>query len=227
MPQIIRPYPQPKVSNFSQTHFMKTSSFQVHPDDAYAKRFNSYGKEECWTILNAQDEASLYTGHSFDTPEALLQSLHQGTFMSKIKKLPVQPGDFYYIPTGTLHAIGAGIVLLEVQQSSDLTFRLFDYHRLENGQPRTLHLEDALAVMHFPDKPILRAPQDTFFDYQLNTFNESSSKTAHLHGDYVFVMEGEGYLNETPVKKGDFLMVSSLHPYEIKGSITLQTTQLR
>ena len=207
-------------------HAQEDLSIQVPPDDLYAQRFKSYGKEECWTILNAQEEASLYMGHSFNTPEALLQSLNQGTFMSKIKKHPVQVGDFYYIPTGTLHAIGAGIVLLEVQQSSDLTFRLFDYHRLENGHPRTLHLEDALAVMHFPDQPVLRQPQNTFFDYQINTYHEPSSKTADRHGDYVFVMEGEGYLNETPVKKGDFLMVSSFHPYEIKGSLTLQTTQI-
>lgn len=201
-------------------------SVQVHPDDAYASMFNSLGKEECWTILSTQPNAELIIGHQFKTAEDLKAALTEKTFMDQVQRIKVKPGDFFYIPTGTLHAIGAGITLLEVQQSSDLTFRLYDYDRLEDGSPRPLHVEDSIAVMRFPDGPIHTRPRDTFFHYQLEDNKRPRSKTADSYGDYIYIVEGEGIINEREVRRGDFLMIPAKTSYTVQGPLKIQTTQL-
>jgi mannose-6-phosphate isomerase len=119
-------------------------SVQVHPDDAQtlAAGLGRQGKEECWLVIDAQPGAAL--GIGFD--QALDRAaMHQAALDGSIERLmtwhPVQAGDFFYIPAGTVHAIGAGVSLIEVQQNSDITYRLFDY-----GRPRELHLEEGLGV---------------------------------------------------------------------------------
>ncbi len=124
-------------------------SLQVHPGDEYAAvHENSAGKSELWYVLACEPGAGLYIGFSQDiTPEQLRACVEDGTLESKLNFIPVQPGQAYYIPAGMVHAIGAGILLAEVQQSSDATYRLYDYNRRDSaGQLRPLHLEKALAV---------------------------------------------------------------------------------
>lgn len=116
-------------------------SVQVHPSDAQAPA-GSRGKEECWLILNADPGARLAIG--FDEPidpEAMRAAALDGTIEDLLTWHTVEPGDFIYLPAGTVHAIGAGISLIEIQQNSDVTFRLYDY-----GRPRELHLDQAIAV---------------------------------------------------------------------------------
>lgn len=128
-------------------------SVQVHPDDAYAKHVEHQenGKTECWYILQAQPGAELILGWSRDTNrEEYLRRVADGSLGEILRRVPVQSGDAFYLPAGTLHAIGAGIVLFETQQASDLTYRIFDWNRLEaNGKPRTLHVEKAADVLHW------------------------------------------------------------------------------
>ena len=119
-------------------------SVQVHPSDTQtiAKGLGRQGKEECWLVLAAEPDARLAIGFT-DPVDA--ETIHAAALDGSIEQLlawhPVTPGSFFYIPAGTVHAIGAGITLIEVQQNSDITYRLFDY-----GRPRELHLEDGLAV---------------------------------------------------------------------------------
>jgi mannose-6-phosphate isomerase len=118
-------------------------SIQVHPDDAQAHaRGMPSGKEECWYIVDAQPGAVLGMGtqRQLDAAELRAASL-SGEIESLMDWKPVQAGDYFYIPAGTVHAIGAGITLVEVQQYADITYRLFDY-----GRPRELHLDDGVAV---------------------------------------------------------------------------------
>ncbi len=119
-------------------------SVQVHPSDAQtiAKGLGRQGKEECWLILSAEPGAKL--GIGFDaaiTPEAMRAAALDGSIERLMTWHDVVPGDFYYIPANTVHAIGAGVGLIEVQQNSDITYRLYDY-----GRPRELHLDDGVAV---------------------------------------------------------------------------------
>lgn len=119
-------------------------SVQVHPSDAQteAAGLGSQGKEECWLIIDAEPGARLGMGFRVPiTAQAMRRAALDGSIEDLLDWVPVKAGDFFYIPAGTVHAIGAGISLVEVQQNSDVTYRLYDY-----GRPRELHLEAAVAV---------------------------------------------------------------------------------
>lgn len=118
-------------------------SIQVHPDDALAQA-SGYprGKEEAWYVLSAEPGATIGAGFSQDlTPEQLRAAALDGSVEELMVWHPVQPGDFFYVPAGTVHAIGAGLSLLEIQQNVDLTYRLYDY-----GRPRPLQLDEAVEA---------------------------------------------------------------------------------
>ena len=121
-------------------------SVQVHPDDAQAKALgeSDRGKEECWLVIDAEPDAVLGIGFKQEIDsEAMRAAALDGSIEQLMEWFPVQRGDFFYIPAGTVHAIGAGVSLIEIQQNSDITYRLYDY-----GRPRELHLEKGLkAVM--------------------------------------------------------------------------------
>lgn len=118
-------------------------SVQVHPDDAQARaRGLPNGKSECWYILRAEPEAVLALGFKKPvTKEEMRRAALDGSIQGLLDWKTVRAGDFFYVPAGTVHAIGAGLSLIEVQQQSDTTYRLYDY-----GRPRELHLEDAIDV---------------------------------------------------------------------------------
>lgn len=119
-------------------------SVQVHPDDAQAKDLGEYdtGKEECWLVIDAEPGATLGIGfHEEIGAEAMRAAALDGSIEDLMVWHPVQAGDFFYIPAGTVHAIGAGVSLIEIQQNSDITYRLYDY-----GRPRPLHLDKGIAV---------------------------------------------------------------------------------
>ncbi|MHC1785999.1 MAG: type I phosphomannose isomerase catalytic subunit [Christensenellales bacterium] len=125
-------------------------SVQVHPDDAYARKHeNKLGKTEAWIILDAQPGAQLVYGIREGVSREMLRlASEQGRRVEELLRyVPVTPGEAYYIPAGTVHAIGAGIVLYEIQQSSDVTYRFYDWERRDqHGNKRTLHLKQAIDV---------------------------------------------------------------------------------
>lgn len=119
-------------------------SVQVHPSDAQtlADGLGRQGKEECWLVIDAEADARLgigFEGHA--TGDEIRNAALSGAILDMLTWHPVSAGDFFYIPAGTVHAIGAGVSLVEIQQNSDITYRLYDY-----GRPRELHLEDGIAV---------------------------------------------------------------------------------
>lgn len=116
-------------------------SVQVHPDDEHAPA-GTRGKEECWLVVAAQPGACLAVGFREPlTPEAMRTAALDGSIERLLEWHPVQPGDFFYLPASTVHAVGPGLTLIEIQQNSDVTYRLYDY-----GRPRELHLDEAVSI---------------------------------------------------------------------------------
>lgn len=134
-------------------------SVQVHPDDAYAHTVEAasgfHGKTEAWYILRAAPGADLIHGLTRQTNrDEVAAALHNGTLMELMRRSPAHAGDTVFVPAGTIHAINAGIMLFEIQQKSDLTYRVYDYDRRDaNGQLRELHVERALDVSNFGEQP--------------------------------------------------------------------------
>lgn len=127
-------------------------SVQVHPNDAMALReHNASGKTEMWYVVDADPDAYIYAGFKEElTPEQYTQRVADGTIINALAKHDIHTGDVFYIPAGRVHAIGKGVLLVEVQQSSDLTYRIYDYGRMGlDGKPRELHTDLALQALDF------------------------------------------------------------------------------
>lgn len=129
-------------------------SIQVHPDDAYAmeKENGSLGKTECWYIMDCPEGATLVIGHNARTEEELKTMVAEGKWKDLIREIPIRKGDFIQIDPGTVHAIKAHTLILETQQNSAITYRLYDYGRLQNGKERELHIDKSLDVITVPAK---------------------------------------------------------------------------
>ncbi len=138
-------------------------SVQVHPDDAYARAHEGQnGKTEFWYVLDAEEGAQIVYGfeHAM-TMRQLKDAAQRGTFEKHLQKVPVKRGDTFYIPAGTVHAIGAGVLLVEVQENSNVTYRLYDYDRVDkDGHKRELHFEKAVEVLNMrPGSQARRFPR--------------------------------------------------------------------
>ena len=165
-------------------------SLQVHPDTEYALRVEGqYGKTEFWYVVECAPEASLICGFTRPvTKEEVRQRIADQTLLEICRRVPVHPGDVFYIPAGLLHSIGGGITLVEVQQASDVTYRVYDYGRLDkDGKPRPLHVEKALDVLTLTPQPQPQIfPAMTFFsEYEMRMLAASEFFTVyhvHLHG---------------------------------------------
>ncbi|SRR5579883_314119 len=128
-------------------------SVQVHPDDYFAQKLEGQpnGKTECWYIIDAAPGATLTYGFARDSdPDEYTRLVAEGSLEQILREIPVKPGDVVYLPAGMVHAIGAGIILYEVQQTSDVTYRIYDWNRRDDhGQPRELHVEQARQVLDY------------------------------------------------------------------------------
>lgn len=129
-------------------------SVQVHPDDAYGLAHEGeLGKTECWYIIDAEPGSTIIYGHNAKSREELEAMIKEERWDDLLKKVPVKKGDFFYVPSGTIHAIGKGIMILETQQSSDTTYRVYDYDRKDDqGNARELHIQQSVDVTTVPAK---------------------------------------------------------------------------
>ncbi len=140
----------------------KDLSIQVHPDDKYAKEIEGdNGKTEFWYVLDAEEGAELIYGFEHPMDRAKLEAaVKEGNLEKMLHHIPVHKGDVFFVYPGTVHAIGKGIVLVEVQESSNLTYRLYDYDRIDkDGKKRPLHIEKAADVLDMEPVKIVRQPQ--------------------------------------------------------------------
>jgi mannose-6-phosphate isomerase len=218
-------------------------SVQVHPDDAYAGKHENgeLGKTECWYIVDAEPDAAIIYGHEAASKEELEQMIQDGQWNDLLTKVPVKPGDFFYVPSGTIHALGKGIVVLETQQSSDTTYRVYDYDRRDkDGNLRELHLEKAIDVTTIPQTYVPAkysaakrdgVTQTTFVSNSFFTVEkwDVAGRTELLANEkytLVSVIDGSGLLraqdNEYALNKGDHLILPvDFGPYELNGELTL------
>lgn len=136
----------------------RTLSVQVHPTDEQAARLNppDLGKTEAWVVLAAEPGSKIYAGLKLGvTREQLRRAMQEGNCARCLHTIEPDPGDCLYLPAGTVHAIGAGLLIAEIQQASDTTFRLFDWNRTDaDGKPRPLHIDQALTTIDFSRGPV-------------------------------------------------------------------------
>ena len=127
-------------------------SIQVHPNNEYAMKHEngSFGKTECWYIIDAEPNSKLVIGHNAKSKEELERMIENKEWNLFIREVPIHKGDFFFIDAGTVHAIKGGVKILETQQSSDITYRIYDYDRLQNGKPRELHVNKSIDVITVP-----------------------------------------------------------------------------
>ncbi|MBU8589996.1 mannose-6-phosphate isomerase, class I [Priestia megaterium] len=128
-------------------------SVQVHPDDIYANLYENgeLGKTECWYVIDCKEGAEMIYGHNAKTKEELIKMIKNKDWDKLLRRVRVKPGDFFYVPSGTIHALCEGTIVIETQQSSDTTYRVYDYDRRdENGKKRELHLKKAIDVTKVP-----------------------------------------------------------------------------
>lgn len=219
-------------------------SIQVHPSDEYAlKNENSFGKTEMWVILDAQPDSFLYYGFNREvSQEELRAAIEENRLEELLEKRPVKRGDVVFIPAGTLHAIGAGIVLCEIQQNSNLTYRVYDYGRLgSDKKPRPLHVEKALAVLNRCPAVGSFAPageEQAVGDARLQLLAACRYFTVHslkLQGEYIghasaesfcclICTEGSGELRcgsaFLPIQKGESVFIpADAGEWRLQGSL--------
>ncbi len=198
-------------------------SIQVHPDDAYAgeKEGGALGKTECWYILDCKDQADIIVGHRAKSREKMREMIGEKRWNEFLNVRPIHPGDFFQINPGTVHAIKNGTLLIEIQQNSAITYRLYDYDRLSGGKPRELHLDKAMDVIRCPYEDAAgdrTTRHEEGYDhtrliscdyYTVDKYDIQSSLSLNQDRPFliVSVISGEGTLDKTAVKKGDHMIL--------------------
>ena len=220
-------------------------SVQVHPDNDYALRVEGeYGKTEMWVVVDAREGASLIYGVNRTlTREEFASRIQNNTLLEVCSYVPVHPGDVFFIEAGTLHAIGAGILIAEIQQNSNSTYRVYDYGRLgADGKPRQLHIKKALDVTRL--SPLTRKPGPAgqpeqvkgavrtllgssayFTAYRLEADGSVSFEAGGESFHSLLMLQGEGTLawngGSRAIQKGDsFFLPAGLGVYRLEGRFT-------
>ncbi len=212
-------------------------SVQVHPSDSTArKERGEAGKTECWYVIDAKEDARIIEGHTALTSADFKDMVEREAWDDLFIERRVKKGDFIYIPAGTVHAIGKGIVVLETQQSSDTTFRLYDYDRKDhNGKKRDLHIEDAIRVTTVPYHPHVTIPRVTTDDQNTLTnlirtpyFTvehwriQGTHSLLHTSFKLMSVLSGKGTINGFEIKKGDhFIITTETKAIEVEGDLEI------
>lgn len=218
----------------------KDLSIQVHPDESYAQKHSgAFSKTECWYILDCPEDSVIIYGHNAQTMDEFKGMIENGSWEMLLRKKKIKKGDFIYVPSGTVHALTSGVMVLEIQEPSDTTFRLYDYDRLENGVKRQLHIKEALEVTVIPH----RDPADDtlgkgLYDYE-NRLGDVLVKNKYFTVEkvsvagekefsqnrpfmFMYVIDGEGSIDGKPLKKNDFFILPfNYGSFSIKGNISL------
>ncbi|MFR3499804.1 MAG: mannose-6-phosphate isomerase, class I [Paraclostridium bifermentans] len=218
-------------------------SVQVHPDNEYAKKNENgeLGKTECWYIIDCDDDAEMIFGHNAKSKEELEYMVSNNKWSDLLRRVKVKKGDFFYVPSGTIHALCKGTLVLETQQNSDTTYRVYDYDRVDsNGNKRELHVDKSIAVTtvpHVENKPnysiiennnfkLTTFVSNEFFSvHKLDVFTEYSS-TQDKPFELYSVIDGSGKLvsnsNEYSLNKGDnFILPNKFGEFKLIGNLQL------
>jgi mannose-6-phosphate isomerase len=227
-------------------------SVQIHPDDVHAQAHEGdFGKTEAWYILDAKPDGKVNYGHTFQNKAEYLDSVSSKRVKDFLCYQPIENGQVVFVPARTLHALLAGTIVLEVQQTSDVTYRVYDWDRVDqNGKPRELHIEKAAEVMqygqhstHHSTEPIILAQTDSFTHQRLLNCEYFTLEKLQFHSstqtltrgvtdnpDILIVVEGDIELNygegSLQLQRGDTVLIpTNVETYELKTKS--DTTVLR
>lgn len=222
-------------------------SIQVHPDDEYAKRVeHEFGKTEIWYVLDAEPGATLVYGFKEKiSSQKFKEAIENNTLMDVLNVINVKKGDLLFIEAGTVHAIGKGTFIAEIQQNSNSTYRVYDYGRLgKDGKPRELHIKKAVDVSKtepakYGTKPLEEPVVTDFGERQLltkcdlftvNRYRVNGSLTLKTDGssfNHVLVTDGEGTIDTDSFKKGaSYFVPACLGEYKISGNAEILVTSI-
>lgn len=208
-------------------------SVQVHPDNDYAKKhFDKWGKTECWYILEADKNASIILGSKTSSIEEIKNSIKNNDW-NFLKEVPVQKGDFINVPNGTIHAIKKGILTYELQQSSDLTFRLYDYNRRDrDGNLRELHIDHSLKTIKLNNSSnvvhaqninglIVENPEFSLYKFKINNNELNFNELKNARWLECLVINGSGKIENHQISKGSsFILRNGFFP-KITGHLEI------
>ncbi len=209
-------------------------SIQVHPGVSCAKLHdNDLGKTECWYILDAKDNADIIMGHHAKNKEEVKEMIVNNRWKQFLNVMSISSGDFFYVKTGTVHALRSGTLIYELQQSSDTTYRLYDYERMENGKLRELHIDKAIDVIYAPQKIVTE--ESRIVDNNVSVLTNSKFFTLYkienlekqsymLTEKYLLasVIEGSGKFDDQAISKGDhFIIPFQYGKFTLEGEVTL------
>lgn len=222
----IKKYINPKLKNLlvKLIDSSQSLSIQVHPSDEYALKYeNSLGKTEMWIILEAEKDSYINLGFNKDVSKSNFPELIKDDSILKcLNKIYVKPGDVYLIKPGTIHAIGKGITLLEIQESSKLTYRVYDFNRVDNsGNKRELHVDKAMDVLNFSRLEVknLKEEKEIKTDYFVvkgDVVNEEK-EVEISKASIITVIDGEGKIDELNVSKYKSYLILPSKKLFLKG----------
>lgn len=220
-------------------------SVQVHPGDNFAYEYeNQPGKCEMWYICQAEPNGEIYLGLNKNlTKEQIKQSIDNNTIEEHLNLVKVKKGDVYLVPQGTMHAIRGGVTILEIQQNSDVTYRVYDYDRKDaSGNKRELHIEKALMVTDYNKFVVPEQNNVNYIDYDGYKTRELIRCRYFVTNEYVIqnalelgneksflaftVIEGEGSVGEYKIQKGNTVFLPSGYKANIKGQMTIITVNM-
>ena len=222
-------------------------SIQVHPDDKYAREVeNEYGKTEMWYVLDAAEGATLIYGFKEEiSSQEFKEAIENNTLLDKLNVVNVKKGDTFFIEAGTVHAIGKGAMIAEIQQNSNCTYRVYDYGRVgADGKPRELHIKKAIDVSKtVPPKYDIKPMGETkYVDknevqlitkcdlFSVNRYKCTNRLTLNVSENsfmHILVIDGKGTIDDRAAKKGDsFLIPASYGDVIIGGNLEFLTTKI-
>lgn len=231
----VKKYINPKIQNLliKLIDSAQSLSIQVHPSDEYALKYeNSLGKTEMWIILDAKEGSYINLGFNQDVKkEEFPELIKDDSILSYLNKIYVKPGDIYLIKPGTIHAIGEGITLLEIQESSKLTYRVYDFNRIDkNGNKRELHVSKAMDVLNFSKLDIQNlnkeeAIKTNYFEVRKG-HNLNENKIDVLKPSIITIIEGNGLIEDTKVSKFKSYFVLPCNKLKLNGSFEYFVTTI-
>ncbi|KML32021.1 mannose-6-phosphate isomerase, class I [Rossellomorea marisflavi] len=218
-------------------------SVQVHPDDSYANinENGELGKTECWYIIDCDEGADMIFGHNALSKEEFTSMIEKGEWSDLLRRVKIKPGDFFYVLSGTIHALCTGTLVLETQQSSDTTYRVYDYDRTDaDGNTRELHIDKSIDVTTIPHTAESVDPKvDSRDGVTITTFVEAEYFTVHKwevsgHASFIqdkpfqlaSVLSGAGTLRvqgeDHVLEKGMHLIIpADVETFEVEGQVEL------
>ncbi|UOO43919.1 mannose-6-phosphate isomerase, class I (plasmid) [Priestia megaterium] len=223
-------------------------SVQVHPDNVYANLYENgaLGKTECWYIIDCKKGAEIVYGHNAETKQEFIRAIENRDWDKLLRRVKIKPGDFFYVPSGTIHALCEGTIVLETQQSSDITYRVYDYERKDkDGKKRELHLRKAIDVINIPhidadnkfivtkykNLIITTFVENDFFSVHKWKIDGIASLTMDKSFMLCSVVNGNGSLRgeegESSFNKGShFILPAKTRNFEISGNCELIVSHL-